>query len=73
MALFQNSVINKYLRNLDRQTINAAYARFDKFFHNPVRQENIQEKYYQPLHSILNGRDTANNELAWYLKEPGYE
>lgn len=50
MALFQNSVINKYLQNLDRQTINAAYARFDKFFHNPVRQENIRnskEEQYQ--------------------------
>ena len=50
MALFQNSIINKYRRNLDRQSINVAYARFDKFFHNPVRQENIRnskEEQYQ--------------------------
>lgn len=33
----------------------------------------LLEKYYQPLHSILNERNTVNNELAWYLKEPGYE
>ncbi|MFA6101377.1 MAG: DNA methyltransferase [Victivallaceae bacterium] len=50
MALFQNSVISKYLQSLDRQKINAAYARFDKFFHDPVRQENIRnskEEQYQ--------------------------
>jgi hypothetical protein len=50
MALFQNSVINKYLQKLDRQVINTAYARFDKSFHDPARQENIRnskEEQYQ--------------------------
>ena len=50
MALFQDSVKYKYLQNLDRQIINTAYAKFDKFFHNPARQENIRnskEEQYQ--------------------------
>lgn len=50
MAFFQSSVINKYLKNLDRQTINAAYAKFKNVFHNPAIQENIRnskEEQYQ--------------------------
>ncbi|NDK55541.1 Eco57I restriction-modification methylase domain-containing protein [Pontibacter fetidus] len=50
MAFFQTSVINKYLKTLDKATIAAAYARFKSHFHNPAIQENIRnskEEQYQ--------------------------
>ena len=50
MAFFQNSVINKYIQNLDKQTLQNAYARFRAHFHNAAIQENIRgskEEQYQ--------------------------
>ncbi len=50
MALFQNSVLNKYLKGLDKQNLNDAYERFTSHFHNPTIQENIRnnkEEQYQ--------------------------
>ncbi len=50
MALFQNSVISKYLKTLDKQVVAESYARFKTHFHNPVIQENIRnskEEQYQ--------------------------
>ena len=50
MAFFQNSVINKYIQNLDKQTLQNAYAKFRAHFHNATIQENIRgskEEQYQ--------------------------
>ena len=50
MAFFQNSVINKYIQNLDKQTLQNAYAKFRTHFHNATIQENIRgskEEQYQ--------------------------
>ena len=50
MSLFQNSVLNKYLRGLDTEKVDEAYAKFTRHFHNPVVQENIRnskEEQYQ--------------------------
>lgn len=38
-----------------------------------LNQENLGEKYLQPLHSILKERDAASVELAGFLMELGYE
>ena len=50
MAFFQNSVIHKYIQNVDKQTLQAAYAKFRAHFHNATIQENIRsskEEQYQ--------------------------
>jgi type I restriction-modification system DNA methylase subunit len=50
MSLFQNTVIAKYLKTCDRQTISNAYIKFKIFFHNTSVQENIRnskEEQYQ--------------------------
>lgn len=48
--LFQTAVINKYLKTLDKQALQTAYARFMAHFHNATVQENIRsskEEQYQ--------------------------
>lgn len=50
MSLFQNSVLNKYLKGLESEKVNQAYERFTSHFHNPTIQENIRnskEEQYQ--------------------------
>jgi type I restriction-modification system DNA methylase subunit len=50
MSLFQNSVLNKYLKGLESEKVNQAYERFKSHFHNPTIQENIRnskEEQYQ--------------------------
>ena len=50
MSLFQNSVLNKYLKGLESEKVNQAYERFTSYFHNPTIQENIRnskEEQYQ--------------------------
>jgi len=43
MALYQNSVLNKYLKGQDKQVVTKAYKKFTKYFHNPTIQQNIRE------------------------------
>jgi type I restriction-modification system DNA methylase subunit len=43
MALFQNSVLNKYLKTQDKTAIAKTYKKFTKYFHNPTIQQNIRE------------------------------
>lgn len=43
MGLFQQSVLNKYLEELDEGKVQNAYKRFKAFFHNPEIQENIRQ------------------------------
>lgn len=50
MSLFQNSVLNKYLKGLESEKVKKAYERFTTHFHNPTIQENIRnskEEQYQ--------------------------
>lgn len=50
MSLFQNSVLNKYLKGLETEKIKEAYDKFTRHFHNPEIQENIRnskEEQYQ--------------------------
>jgi hypothetical protein len=43
MALFQSSVLKKYLKALDDKKVAAAYQKFTAFFHNEVIIQNIRE------------------------------
>jgi type I restriction-modification system DNA methylase subunit len=43
MALFQRSVLEKYLKQQDGKRIAKAYVEFSTFFHNAERQANIRE------------------------------
>ena len=68
MSLFQTSVINKYLKTLDKQTIQVAYSKFKMHFHNATIQENIRnskEEQYQGEFLI----DLFVNILG-YVKNP---
>ncbi len=50
MSLFQKSVINKYLNNLDKVKVDDAWSKFRNHFHNKVIQQNIRkskEEQYQ--------------------------
>jgi type I restriction-modification system DNA methylase subunit len=52
MALFQNSVLQKYLKQQDPTSVAKAYKNFTKYFHNPQIQENIRsskEEEYQGI------------------------
>lgn len=42
MALFQNSVLKKYLKAQDAEAVKEAYKQFKTCFHDPVRQQNIR-------------------------------
>ncbi len=50
MSLFQNSVLQKYLKGLDQAKVDEAWQRFTTHFHDAVIQENIRnskEEQYQ--------------------------
>ena len=42
MAFFQNTVLDKFLKVLDRKELDDSYAKFKAYFHNPAVQENIR-------------------------------
>jgi REP element-mobilizing transposase RayT len=42
MPLFQNSVLAKYQKTIDKQLLNNAYALFKNYFHNATIHENIR-------------------------------
>ncbi len=42
MPLFQNSVLAKYQKTIDKQLLNNAYTLFKNYFHNATIQENIK-------------------------------
>jgi len=68
MSIFQPSVINKYLKALDKQIIHIAYTRFKAHFHDAAIQGNIRsskEEQYQE--GFLN--DLFVNVLG-YTKNP---
>ena len=43
MPLFQPSVLNKYISDLDKPIVNAAFAQFKNYFGNAEIQNNIRE------------------------------
>jgi len=43
MGFFQNSVLIKHLKSLDKTVVNNAYTKFKECFHNPEIQHNIRE------------------------------
>jgi len=43
MALFQNSVLNKYIKLQDQQAVEKAFKKHAKYFHNSERQQNIRD------------------------------
>jgi type I restriction-modification system DNA methylase subunit len=50
MSLFQKSVVNKYLKNLDKQVLLDKWIAYQKHFLNPLVQEeirNLKEEQYQ--------------------------
>ncbi|PKP21472.1 MAG: restriction endonuclease subunit M [Bacteroidetes bacterium HGW-Bacteroidetes-20] len=50
MAFFQNTVTEKYLNSIDKQTIHNKFLQFKEHFHNPQIQQNIRnskEEQYQ--------------------------
>ena len=52
MSLYQNSVLNKYLKQQDSDAVTKAYKKFTKYFHDPKIQENIRsskEEEYQGI------------------------
>ncbi|MDP2887575.1 MAG: hypothetical protein Q8P34_01250 [Bacteroidota bacterium] len=59
MSLFQNSVQQKYINQLDAKLIDAKYAEFKAYFGNPEIQENIRNSKEEKL---LNGL-VSNNYL----------
>ncbi len=42
MKIFQNSVLNKYLKTQDEKKIDEMYSQFTSYFHNAERQEHIR-------------------------------
>jgi len=52
MALYQTSVLNKYLKQLEQPKVSKAYKKYIKYFLNPTIQDNIRnskEEEYQGI------------------------
>ena len=43
MAIFQSSVLKKYLKQLDEDKVINAYKKYTKYFHDAAIQQNIRE------------------------------
>ena len=43
MSLFQRSVLNKYLKELNEQKVADTFVKFKLYFNDPVIQQNIRE------------------------------
>lgn len=79
MALFQTSVVKKYLKAQDKDVVAKAYKKFSKYFHNPTVQQNIrdskeeqfQEGFLRELFVTVFGytlNPTPNYDLTTELK-----
>lgn len=72
MPLFQHSILKKYLAELDKVLLDAAWERFQNHFHNSIIQQNIlhakEEEYQEGF-----VRDLFVNVLGYTLKpQPDY-
>ncbi len=72
MRFFQNSVLQKHLKNQDAEAMKAAYNKFTAYFHNPEIQQNIRDaKEEQFQEGFL--RELFVNVLGYILNpSPGY-
>lgn len=43
MPLFQNTIVKKYVQSIDKPTLDAAYNKYNAYFHNATIQNNIKE------------------------------
>lgn len=43
MAIFQSSVLKKYLKQLNEDAVAKAYKKYTKYFHDTTIQQNIRE------------------------------
>lgn len=53
MALFQNSILKKYLNQLDEATVEKQYKKYTKYFHDPKIQENIRQSKEEEFQGIF--------------------
>jgi hypothetical protein len=72
MALFQHSILKKYVGQLDKVSLEAAWQRFHHHFHNAIIQQNIlhakEEEYQEGF-----VRDLFVSVLGYTLKpQPDY-
>jgi len=72
MALFQSSVLNKYLKLQDASVVEKAFKKYTKYFHNTARQQNIRDsKEEQFQEGFL--RELFVNVLGYTLNpEPNF-
>jgi hypothetical protein len=72
MKFFQNSVLQKHLKNQDAETMKAAYKKFTAYFQNPEIQQNIRDsKEEQFQEGFL--RELFVNVLGYILNpNPNY-
>lgn len=72
MTLFQKSVLNKYLKLQDQQSVEKAYKKFTTYFHNVEIQQNIRDcKEEQFQEGFL--RELFVNVLGYTLNpQPNY-
>ena len=80
MALFQKSVLNQYLKQLDKNVVAATYAVFKSHFHNATIQQHIrdskeeqyQEGFFRDLFVEVLGF-TLNPQPNYRTKERGQQ
>ena len=72
MGIFQSSVLQKYIKQLNQEKVDQAYQQFTDYFHNPERKENIKNsKEEQFQEGFLNALFV--NILGYTLNpEPNY-
>ena len=54
MALFQKSVLNQYLKDLDKTKVANAYTLFKAHFHNATIQQQIRDSKEEQYQEGLN-------------------
>jgi type I restriction-modification system DNA methylase subunit len=72
MPLFQPSIVKKYLQSIDKSILDAAYIKYNAYFHNSTIQTNIKEaKEEQFQEGFL--RELFGNILGYTLNpNPNY-
>jgi hypothetical protein len=67
MSLFQQSVQDKYLKNLDATAVQQAWQAFTTYFHNPAIQQNIRDSKEEEFQEGFL-RELFVNVLGYTLK-----
>jgi hypothetical protein len=53
MALFQTSVLKKYLKAQEQAPVEKAYKKFTKFFHDSTIQNNIRDSKEEQFQALF--------------------